>query len=104
MRTVLVVSLYLLASAGRCDAPAPGLPPPEPRPGDSVEIRGRLDEDVDCRLLRAESGKLYSLSERLPNYRDGTRVCVHGTIAVASQCMRTPNIEVSQIRPWSSCP
>ena len=103
MRTALVLALTLLASAGRCNAPAPGLPPPESKPGDAVEIRGRLDEDVDCRLLRAENGKVYSLSERLPNYRDGARVCVHGTIAVASQCMRTPTIEISQIRPWSSC-
>ena len=103
MRTALVVALTLLASAGRCNGPDPGPPPPEPKPGDAVEIRGRLGEDVDCRVLRAEGGKVYSLSERLPNYRDGTRVCVHGTIAVVPQCMRTPGIDVSQIRPWSSC-
>ena len=103
MRTALVLALYLLASAGRCDAPAPGLPPPEPKPGDSVEIRGRLDEDVDCRLLRAEGGKVYSLSERLPNLRDGARVCVYGTIALVPQCITTPTIEVIQIRQWSSC-
>jgi len=103
MRTALVVALYLLASAGRCNAPDPGPSPPEPKPGDAVEFRGRLGEDVDCRVLRAEGGKVYSLSERLPNYRDGARVCVHGTIAVVPQCMRTPGIEVSQIRPWSSC-
>lgn len=103
MRTVLIVALHLLASAGRCDSPMPGPPPPEPRPGDSVEIRGRLDEDVDCRLLRAESGKVYSLTERLPNLRDGSRVCVVGTIAAASHCMHTPSIEVIQIRQWSSC-
>jgi hypothetical protein len=103
MRTALIVALYVLASTGRCDAPVPGPPPPEPRPGDAVEIRGRLDEDVDCRLLRAESGKVYSLNERLPNLRDGSRVCVVGTIAVVSQCMRAPTIEVTQIRPYSSC-
>jgi uncharacterized protein DUF5818 len=103
MRPALVVAVLLLASAGRCRGPEPGPPPPEPKPGDAVEIRGRLGEDVDCRVLRAEGGKVYSLSERLQNYRDGTRVCVHGTIAVAAQCMRTPGIEVSQVRPWSSC-
>lgn len=103
MRIALAVILYLLASVGRCDAPAPGLPPPDPMPGDAVQIRGRLADDVDCRLLRAEGGKVYSLSERLPNYRDGARVCVHGTIAIVSQCLHTPSIEISQIRSWSSC-
>lgn len=106
MRTALLVTLYLLASAGRCDAPSPGPTPApaEPRPGESVHIRGRLDEDVDCRLLRAEGGRVYSLSERLPNQRNGARVCIHGTIATVSQCMHAPTIEVDQVRPWSSCP
>ena len=103
MRTFLVVTLYLLASVSRCDGPEPGLPPPEPKPGESVHIRGRLDEDVDCRLLRAEGGRVYSLSERLPNQRNGARVCVHGTIAVVSQCMHAPTIEVEEVRPYSSC-
>ncbi len=104
MRPALLVALALLASAGRCEGPAPRLPPPEPRPGDFVRIRGQLDEDVDCRLLRAEGGKIYSLSVRLPNYRNGARVCVHGTLVAASQCLHAPSIEVEQIRPWSSCP
>jgi hypothetical protein len=69
-----------------------------------VRIRGTLDDDVDCRLLRADGGKVYSLSERLRNYRAGTRLCVHGTIAEVSQCLHTPTIDVSEIRPWSSCP
>jgi hypothetical protein len=103
MRALLGLSLVLLASVSRCDAPGPAQPPPEPRPGDAVQIRGRLDEDVDCRLLRADDGKVYSLSERLPRLRDGSRVCVHGTIASVSQCMRTPMIEVSEVRPYSNC-
>jgi hypothetical protein len=103
MRAVLALALVLLAPVGRCDAPGPVLPPPEPRAGDVVHVRGRLDEDVDCRLLRAEGGQVYSLSERLPNLRDGARVCVYGTIASVSQCMRTPTIEVSEVRPYSNC-
>lgn len=104
MRIALAVIVYVLASVGRCDAPIPGPPPPEPKAGDEVAIRGRLAEDVDCRLLRAEGGRVYSLNERLPNYRDGARVCVHGTISAVPQCLHTPGIEVSQIRPWASCP
>jgi hypothetical protein len=69
-----------------------------------VRIRGRLDADVDCRLLRTEDGRVYSLSERLPNMRDGTRVCVFGTITVVPSCIHSPGIEVDQIRQWSSCP
>lgn len=104
MRLALLLVAYLLVSVGRCDPPVPGPPPPEPQPGDYVRIRGRLDEDVDCRLLRADGGKIYSLSERLPRLRNGARVCVHGTIAEVSECLRGPNIEVNRVLPWSSCP
>lgn len=99
------IALLILAADTRCDAPRPlpEPPPADPKPGESVRIRGRLDEDVDCRLLRAESGKVYSLSERLANYRNGTRLCVYGTISSVSQCLHSPSIEVDQIRTWSSC-
>lgn len=104
MRPSVVLILWLLASVARCEPPARRLPPPEPRPGDFVRIRGTLDEDVDCRLLRAEGGKVYSLSERLPYYRNGVRLCVHGTISESSPCIHGPSIEVEQIRSWASCP
>ena len=104
MRSALLFVLALLASIGRCDEPRPHLPPPDPKPGDFVRIRGQLDEDVDCRLLRAEGGQVYSLNVRLPNYRNGARVCVHGTLSAASQCIHAPSIEVEQIRSWASCP
>jgi hypothetical protein len=104
MRNTSLLVILFVASLSRCDSPAPHLPPPDPKPGDAVRIRGTLDEDVDCRLLRAEGGKVYSLSERLPNYRNGLRICVHGTISTVSQCMHTPSIDVEQIRSWSSCP
>ena len=104
MRPALFLTLWLLASVSRCEPPPRRLPPPDPRPGEFVRIRGALDEDVDCRLLRAEGGKVYSLSERLPRYRNGARVCIHGTIALVSQCLHSPSIEVEQIRSWSSCP
>jgi hypothetical protein len=103
MRFALVVALWLLASPSRCNAPPPGPPPTDPKPGDTVDIRGRLGQAVDCRMLRAEDGRAYSLSDRLPNFRDGARVCIHGTIEEVPQCMNTPSIDVIQVRPWSSC-
>ena len=104
MRPLLLCALTLAAAIARCDTPASHPPQAEPKPGESVRIRGVLGEDVDCRLIRAEGGKVYSLSERLSNYRNGTRVCIHGTIATVSQCLHTPSSEVEQVRPWSSCP
>ena len=93
-----------LAAVSRCDEPRQVAPPPEPRVGDFVKLRGTLGEDVDCRTFRADGGRTYSLSVRLPNYRNGIKVCLHGTLVEATQCMTTPMIEVQSIRPWSSCP
>jgi len=104
MRPLLLGVFCLIAAISRCDSPDPRLPPPDPRPGDFVRIRGTLDEDVDCRLLRAEDGKVYSLSQRLPRLANGSRVCVHGTLASVSQCLHQPTIEVDEIRNWNSCP
>jgi hypothetical protein len=105
MRTACLILLAVLASVSRCDPPGPPAPPAaEPKPGESVRIRGRLDADVDCRLLRTEDGKVYSLTGRLPNWRDGTRVCVFGTIALVPSCIHSPGIEVDEVRQWSSCP
>ena len=93
-----------LAAVSRCDEPRPIESGPEPRSGDFVRLRGTLGEDVDCRTLRAEGGRTYTLSARLPNQRNGLKVCIHGTLVDAGQCMRGPMIEVQSIRPWSSCP
>jgi hypothetical protein len=101
---VLLTLMLWIASVSRCDQPAPAPPPREPRPGDFVKLRGTLSEDVDCRLLRVDGGHTYSLSVRLPGYRNGTKVCIHGTVAEATQCMTGPMIEVQSIGPWSSCP
>ncbi len=73
-------------------------------PGEFIKIRGTLGEDVDCRLLKCDDGRTYSLSVRLPQYRNGTRLCIHGTVVEVSQCMLQPSIEVQTVRPWSSCP
>jgi hypothetical protein len=103
MRRAFLAALVWMDLAGGCTPSPRAAPPPDPRPGDSVHVRGRLDADVDCRLLRTEEGKVYSLSVRLPNLLDGTQVCIFGTISQVSQCMHSPSIDVEQVRPWSAC-
>lgn len=44
------------------------------------------------------------LSVRLPNVLNGQRVCIRGTIRETSQCLTQPAIEVTMVRPPSSCP
>ncbi len=104
MRLALLMVTLWLAAVARCDEPRPPADAPDPRPGDFVKLRGTLSDDVDCRLLRADNGTTYSLSSRLRGYGNGTKVCVHGTLAEVTQCMTTPMIEVQSLRPLSSCP
>lgn len=100
----MTLALLALAAVSRCDEAQPPVPKPPPRPGDTVKLRGVMSEDVDCRLFRAEGGAVYSLSARLPNIVNGQRVCIQGTIVETSQCLTQPTIEVTMVRPWSSCP
>src|SRR5688572_25011758 len=62
LRPVLMMLVMWLAAVGRCDDASPPPVVSDPQPGDFVKIRGTLSEDVDCRLLRADNGKTYSLS------------------------------------------
>jgi hypothetical protein len=103
-RLLLALAVLVILSASRCQEPRPTASSREPHAGDFVKLRGTLSEDVDCRLLRTDTGKVYSLSARIPTYVNGTRLCVHGTIAEISQCLTLPMIEVTSIRSWSSCP
>jgi len=104
VRPALFALMLWIAAVSRCDEPRPPEPAPVPGPGGFVRVRGSLAEDVDCRLLRAEGGRTYSLSSRLRNLANGTKVCIHGTLAEASPCMTAPMIEVQSVRPWSACP
>jgi len=92
----------LLGCAPQAARPAPLDAPP--RVGDFVRLRGTLSEDVDCRLFRSDDGRLYSLSVRLPRMTNGTKLCIFGTLTDATQCLRTPMIEVESVRAWSACP
>ena len=104
MRRLWLPFVLALALAYRCEDPRSPAPRPEPRPGEYVRIRGTLGEDVDCRLLRADGGRTYSLSAKLPGYLNGAKVRVSGTIAETSQCLTQPMLEVQAVRPWASCP
>ena len=105
VRLLTVLCLVVLLLGARCDSPhITSEPRREPRPGDFVKMRGTLGEDVDCRLFRPDGGGVYSLSVKLPQYINGSKVCIHGSVAEVSQCLTTPMIEVTQVRPWSSCP
>ena len=101
---VLMCILWLAAVALRCDDPNPPAPKPDPKPGDSVKLRGTLGEDVDCRVFHAENGKTYSLDNNLRGYPNGTKLCLYATVAEASQCLTTPMLDVQTVKAWSSCP
>jgi hypothetical protein len=103
-RPLLLALLFVLTAFSRCSDPRPPGTRPEPKPGDRVQFRGTLSEDVDCRLLKLDDGSVYSLSHRLPSYINGTRVCVVGTILETSHCLAQPTIDVQQVKGWSSCP
>jgi hypothetical protein len=105
LRFLMALALMVVLLGTRCDSPrVTSEPRREPKPGEFVKMRGTLGEDVDCRLFRPDGGGTYSLSVKLPQLINGSKVCVHGTIAEVSQCLTTPMIEVTQVRPWSSCP
>ena len=98
------IVILWLAAVSRCDEPKRVETGPEPHSGDFIRVRGTLGEDVDCRTLRTDGGRTYTLSARLPNQPNGARVCVHGTVVESGQCMRSPMIEIQAIRAWSACP
>ena len=103
-RIPMLVLMVVLAMFSRCDTPHPATEKKAPQVGDFVKLRGTLSEDVDCRLLKCDDGSSYSLSVRLPNYINGTRLCVQGTIIETTQCLVQPSIDVQSVRAWSSCP
>jgi hypothetical protein len=104
MRSLLLALTLWLAAVGRCHDPSPPQAASDPKPGDFVRLRGTLSEDVDCRLLRADAGRTYSLSARLRGYPNGIKICIHGTLIELTQCIVQPTIEVQSVRPLSACP
>jgi hypothetical protein len=104
LRLPLLLLIMVLAVFSRCDSPHSAGQKQGPKIGDSVQLRGTLSEDVDCRLLKCDDGTVYSLTSGLGNYINGTRLCVRGTLIETTQCLVQPSIEVQSVRAWSSCP
>jgi hypothetical protein len=71
----------------------------EPR-AENWPLRGTLGR-TDCRTFQAAG---VSFDTNLRGYPNGTRVCIFGTVADASQCMTTPMLDVQTVKAWSSCP
>jgi LysM repeat protein len=52
---------------------------------------------IECPLLRADNGRVYSLAGDLRGYGHGDRVEIAGRIAEASICMQGPTVEVRRV-------
>src|SRR5262245_61803025 len=64
----------------------------------SMTVTGRLtNEGVECRAMRGDDGKLYTLTGNLKGFRTGDRVRVTGSIAKVSICMQGTTLVVKKI-------
>ncbi len=73
---------------------------PNPPGQNRVNVVGTLtNQGVECRMLRADNGVVYSLTGLPWGYRPGDRVRVRGEIAEMSTCMQGQTIRVDFARP-----
>jgi len=73
------------------------LPPPQPG---QVTLHGTLTrEGVECPAMRADNGRLYTLTPTTGRFQPGDRVSVRGTIAQVSFCQQGTTIRVQSIAP-----
>jgi hypothetical protein len=64
----------------------------------SITVTGRLtNEGVDCKAMRSDDGKLYTLTGDLKGFRNGDHVKVTGRIAEMSSCMQGTTLGVEKI-------
>jgi len=64
----------------------------------SMTVTGKLtNEGVECKALRGDDGKLYTLTGDLKGFRTGDRVKVTGRIAEMSTCMQGTTLGVEKI-------
>jgi uncharacterized protein YciI len=73
-------------------------PQPTARQNQSVTVTGKLtNEGVECKAMRGDDGKLYTLTGDLKGFRAGDRVKVTGRIAKISRCMQGTTLGVETI-------
>jgi len=76
------------AGSGRAQDSEPG----------SVTVTGVLtDEGVECRALRGDDGRLYTIAGDLEGFAVGERVRIEGRIAEMSYCMQGTTLTVERI-------
>ena len=64
----------------------------------SMTVTGKLtNEGVECKAMRGDDGKLYTLTGDLKGFRAGDRVKVTGRIAEMSTCMQGTTLGVEKI-------
>ena len=64
----------------------------------SMTVTGKLtNEGVECKAMRGDDGKLYTLTGDLKGFRLGDRVKVTGRIAEMSTCMQGTTLGVEKI-------
>jgi uncharacterized protein len=64
----------------------------------SITVTGKLtDEGVECKAMRGDDGKLYTLTGDLKDFRTGDRIKVTGRIAEMSNCMQGTTLSVEKI-------
>jgi LysM repeat protein len=69
-----------------------------PAPSERLTVTGTLvSGGVECPLLRADNGRLYSLAGDTAGFRRGDRVWVEGRLAQASICQQGVTIEIRRI-------
>ena len=68
------------------------------RQSQSITVTGKLtNEGVECKAMRGDDGKLYTLTGDLKGFRTGDRVKVTGRVAEMSTCMQGTTLGVEKI-------
>jgi hypothetical protein len=68
------------------------------RQSQSITVTGKLtNEGVECKAMRGDDGKLYTLTGDLKGFKPGDRVKVTGRVAEMSSCMQGTTLGVEKI-------
>jgi len=76
-------------------------PDPDPDPSGTV-IEGQVSQGVECPIITADDGTVFSIAGGSDSVTPGTRVRIEGTMAQMSICMQGEGtIEVERVTPLS---